>query len=302
MGLLTRVRERVKDRAADTARRIVVRAKETLENRLGLPTDRSEDPLRAGGGPSFADAADRGRDGWESGRQLLEQSGLASFGLLQARFTDSELALRDALDRLEAAVSAAGGSSQAWKAAAERLYQGWQDQNARILEAWQGAFERLDRSWATSGEAARQLPWKRGWSDASASFDTAWLGEWDKFQAVLEDVCSDLKKLFQDVSAMSGLEPAVPVGIWQRAVSSVDGGIRRAHGDLWGAWGTGGALLRGCARKILEEEGTPAQIYPPAFARLEEDFGRAIRVNVRDVRDSWTAAVDLLIRAVGGAT
>lgn len=266
---------------------------------MGDPaTARRGNPARAGQGPlpRFADAGDNGLDAWMEQAPRLEEVGAATVALFQSQLVASELALRDALDELEALARtrARGESIAAWRTVCESLATLWQEQNARIMQRWGDGFQSAGRAWREAGRAVQDRPWPDALTAAAAAFDKTWLTEWENFQGLLEDIAQHLKKGFEAGAVTPQLQPGLSPQSWQRALSLVDGGIRRAQGDLWGAWGTEAALLRGYSRKVNEGEGTLRTLHPPAFDRMTQAFDTVIRANVADLRDSWLDAVKVL--------
>lgn len=280
--------------------------KERLTGRSGSTSSGESDfsgtrvTSRSGQFAAFSDAGDTGLDAWLEQIPRLEGVGLNTVALFQNRFVASELQLREALDGLEAlaATRTQGAGIAAWRQVCEQLASLWQQQNARISERWGAGFVGTAGAWRSAGESLKGHPWPDALSASAVQVDKTWLNEWENFQALLEDISLELKKGFEQCAATPQLSSAVNAQQWQRALSLVDGGIRRAQGDLWGAWGTQASLLRGYARKVNEGEGTLRTLYPPAFDRMTHAFDQVIRANVTDLGDSWLEAVKVLKTAL----
>ncbi len=296
MGLLSRV----KNKAAGRARALAEKGRNRLNEKLGLPPRTKKDDPILNQGPTFDAAGERGRVGWDGVLPELVALGNKTQAQFQARLVDAELKLRDALDALEAEARAKADPPDGWHEQAERIAKAFQQTNEILIEAWARAFKHIEAGWTKAGDDVASLPWRRAWEHASAAFDQVFLGEWENLQGVLEDRCSALKDEFQRWSTMP-LAPHLHPGAWQRANSSVDGGLRRANGDLWGVWGTAASLLRKCSRQVLEEVDLPAKVFPGAFSDINHHFDKAIDANAADLGGSWIAAVSILKEALDGS-
>lgn len=301
MGLRARIRGRI-ERAlesglTETVRSLRAEVSERLGRGSSTQTARRENSWEeAGKAPLFKDTAETGLQDWLEQRFGLQEVGRATVGMFQAQLTHSELQLREALDGLEALVTARAGAEGAasWRKHLEALVRVYQEQNQRLSETWGNAFEAAVETWQLEGEAVAELPWPRALPEVANRVDRVWLQGWENIQGILEDIAQVIKQHFQTLAAQPGLSPAVPAPVWQRALASIDGGLRRAQGDLWGAWGTQAALLRGTARRIVEKEGTLRNLPPAAFQKMIQDFEQVIRANVQDLTDSWLIAIQQL--------
>lgn len=306
MGLRERVRARVGTELASVLARVEARVGVRLPGSLGGENrpGSGANPRQSGGGsassgPIFSQAGAIGLPSWLEQVAHLEEVGSATVALFQARFTEAELAVRDALDALEAFAHQKLGPTRGaeWHTQLETLLKLWQDQNLKVLEVWRNAFARSASTWRALGEQVSGHPWQLALGEAAKRFDTVWLEEWENIQRTLDEIALTLKAGFEGAALTAGASSVSPA-VWQRALSHVDGGIRRAQGDLWGAWGTQAALIRGCSRKVIEAQGDIPTLYVPTFDQMTADFASVIRANVIDLRDSWLEAVKVLRQGI----
>lgn len=302
MGLRARIRGRIEQALESGLSETVRTLRAEVSERLGRGGSSKTDPRRettwaeAGKAPLFREVADTGLTDWLEQRFGLEEVGRATVGILQAQLTRSELNVREALDGLDALIQNRADTEGRllWRKNFDQLLKVYQEQNQRLIETWGKAFEAAVETWQLEGEAVAELPWPRALPEVANRVDRVWLQGWENIQGILEDIAHVVKQNIQEMSSQTGLSPSLPSSVWQRALAAIDGGLRRAQGDLWGAWGTQAALLRGTARRIVEKEGTLKNLPPAAFQKMIQDFEQVIRANVQDLTDSWLHALQQL--------
>ena len=295
MGLLGDLKSRVKETAAAQARKVV----EKVAARANIPIHRSREErdradieaALAAGAPRFRVSA----EAWDAARHRLSLLGNEGLGMIQARWTESELKLKAQITPWAAGMAGKGGlSTRQWQEVGEGLLTNWQSRGAEVAESWRLNWRELEEAWRRAGEAHADRVEADGWRQAAGDFDRAWQQRWESLQ---QDLQKQARLARGGVISIHEQVAGVNRAQLEKAAQTVENSILRAEAELWGVWGTNGALIRGVSRTVSEGRGTPDATYEEVFTRCRDDFDRGFRNTLADFESSWAGALDQLARS-----
>ena len=302
MGLLGRLKNKAKGAAKSGAQRIVNKVAKTANipmNESRTDKDRQEiEALRQEGAPSFRD---EGLEEWGTGAEELTRLGIEGLGMLQARWTDSELSAKARLEAFNKEMDgAAGASDRTWAQASDILLRGWQARGEEVALAWTQTFDTLSKAWETAGNGHFDEVYAAGYRGAAGEFDLAWQSAWEGLQAAMQAAGAKMKSSVDD--AQGALGSGLPEDLnkaFQKAGNYLEDTILRAEAELWGVWGTNGARIRGVARTATEGRGDGGEIYREVFQRCREDFALGFKHTLSDFETSWGNSLRVLKAGAG---
>lgn len=300
MGILGDLKSKAKGRAEQGVRRILQKVAASANIPMNMSReekDRAEiEAARAQGAPSFGAA---GVAGWMSGRDQLKRLGVDALGMLQARWTDSELQARELVTAWAAGQEGQHGRPPlSWQKAGDVLLSAWQERGVEVAAAWQATFDALVRAWeeAATRHAARVDA--DGWRQSAADFDRIWQSEWERLQKELQGAATRMKASVGDARGVLGDGlPERQLQAWAKAATYLENTILRAEAELWGVWGTNGARIRGVSRTVTEARGTAEAAYAEVFDTCRKDFELGFAHTLTDFQTSWKNALTLVAEA-----
>ena len=297
MGLLSELRSR----AGETARRGVKKVIQRVAAQANIPMnesreekDRAEiEAAKAQGAPTFAE---QGGEGWALGRAELARLGTEGLGMIQARWTESELSARERVEAFTTKMDGACGLDKLrWGKAGDLLLTGWQARGVEVAEAWTKTFDDLGAAWEKAARDHGAKVHTEGWRQAAADFDRAWQTRWEYLQGQLQQAGARMKATVADArGALGDGLPQPTTDAFVKAGVYLENTILRAEAELWGVWGTNGARIRGVSRVVTEGRGTAEDSYPGVFAACRGDFDVGFHHTLSDFESSWKNALSLI--------